>query len=198
MSKNVRPRKIILDLAVTMDGFIEGKNGEVDWCIMDSEMGFINFLDQIDTIFYGRKSYDLWGEFTPKIEDSDTEKEIWKLVHSKEKYVFSKTQKGTDHKAIFINDNIFEEVNKLKNKPGKDIWLYGGASLITTFINLGLVDEYRLSVHPVILGEGKPLFNDIKQRLNLEMVNTRTFSSGVVQLTYHFNRNSFQRRKSQS
>lgn len=198
MSKNVRPRKIILDLAVTMDGFIEGENGEVDWCIMDSEMGFINFLDQIDTIFYGRKSYDLWGEFTPKIEDSDTEKEIWKLVHSKEKYVFSKTQKGTDHKAIFINDNIFEEVNKLKNKPGKDIWLYGGASLITTFINLGLVDEYRLSVHPVILGEGKPLFNDIKQRLNLEMVNTRTFSSGVVQLTYHFNRNSFQRRKSQS
>ena len=187
MSKNVRPRKIILDLAVTLDGFIEGKNGEVDWCIMDTEMGFINFLGQIDTILYGRKSYDLWGKFTPKTEDSDTEKEIWELVHSKEKYVFSKTQKGTDHKAIFINDHIFEEVNKLKNKPGKDIWLYGGASLITTFINLGLVDEYRLSVHPVILGEGKPLFIDIKQRLNLEMVNTRTFSSGVVQLIYHLN-----------
>lgn len=79
--------------------------------------------------------------------------------------MFSKTLKGTD-----------------KNKPGKDIWLYGGASLITTFINLGLVDECRLSVHPVILVEGKPLFIDIKQRLNLKMVNTRTFSSGVVQL----------------
>jgi dihydrofolate reductase len=75
-----------------------------------------------------------------------------------------------------------KEVNKLKNNPGKDIWLYGGANLITTFINLGLVDEFRLSVHPVILGEGKPLFIDIKQRLNLKMVNTRTFSSGVVQL----------------
>ena len=81
-----------------------------------------------------------------------------------------------------------EEVNKLKNKPGKDIWLYGGASLITTFIDLGLVDEFRLSVHPVVLGEGKPLFTDIKQRLNLKLVNTRTFSSGVVQLTYHLNR----------
>ncbi|MCR8632072.1 dihydrofolate reductase family protein [Paenibacillus radicis (ex Xue et al. 2023)] len=180
-------RRIILDLAVTLDGFIEGKNGEVDWCIMDSEIGFINFLNQIDTILYGRKSYDMWGQFTPEIEDTETEKEMWGLVHSKEKYVFSRTQKGTDTKALFINDNILEEVNKLKNKPGKDIWLYGGASLITTFINLGLVDEFRLSVHPVILGEGKPLFIDIKQRLNLKMVNTRTFSSGVVQLIYHLN-----------
>lgn len=189
MSKNVRPRRIVLDLAVTLDGFIEGKNGEVDWCIMDPEMDFIHFLNQIDTILYGRKSYDLWGQFTPEMEAADTEKEFWELVHSKEKYVFSKTQKGTDHKAIYINDNILEEVNKLKNKPGKDIWLYGGASLITTFINLGLVDEFRLSVHPVILGEGKPLFIDIKQRLNLKIVHTRTFSSGVVQLIYHLKRN---------
>ena len=125
--------------------------------------------------------------YSRKLKTTDTEKEMWELVHSKEKYVFSRTQKGTDNKAIFINENILEEVNKLKNKPGKDIWLYGGASLITTFINLGLVDEFRLSVHPVILGEGKPLFIDIKQRLNLKMVNTRTFSSGVVQLIYHLN-----------
>lgn len=179
-------RRIILDLAVTLDGFIEGKSGEVDWCIMDSEMGFIHFLNQIDTILYGRKSYDLWGQFTPETEHTDAEKEFWELIHSKEKYVFSRTQKGTDPKAIFINESILEEVNKLKNKPGKDIWLYGGASLITTFINLGLVDEFRLSVHPVVLGEGKPLFVDIKQRLNLKLVNTRTFSSGVVQLIYHF------------
>ncbi|MDT8977220.1 dihydrofolate reductase family protein [Paenibacillus sp. chi10] len=177
-------RSIILDLAVTIDGFIEGKNGEVDWCMMDAEMGFTHFLHQIDTILYGRKSYDLWGQFTPGSESTEAEKEMWELVHSKEKYVFSKTQKGTDNQAIFINDNILEEVNTLKNKPGKDIWLYGGASLITTFIRLGLVDEFRLSVHPVILGEGKPLFMDIKQRLNVKLVHTRTFSSGVVQLIY--------------
>ncbi|MBG9737408.1 dihydrofolate reductase family protein [Paenibacillus alvei] len=177
-------RRIILDLAVTADGYIEGKNGEVDWCIMDSEMGFSHFLNQIDTILYGRKSYDLWGQFTPGSENTETEKEMWRLIHSKEKYVFSQTQQGADNKVIFINDNIHEEVIKLKNKPGKDIWLYGGASLITTFLNLGLVDEFRLSVHPVILGEGKPLFIDIKQRLNLKMVHTRTFTSGVVQLIY--------------
>lgn len=183
-------RKLILDLAVTLDGFIEGKNGEVDWCIMDPEMGFVDFLNQIDTILYGRKSYDLWGQFTPEFEQADSEKEMWSLVHSKEKYVVSRSQKGTDRKAIYINENIFEEVTKLKHIPGKDIWLYGGASLITTFINLGLVDEFRLSVHPVILGEGKPLFIEIKQRLNLKIVNTRTFSSGVVQLIYQLSNNS--------
>ena len=188
MSNEVRSRKIILDLAVTLDGFIEGENGEVDWCIMDPEMGFTNFLNQIDTILYGRKSYDLWGQYTPTIEDADAEKEMWGLVHSKEKYVFSKTQKGTDNKAVFINDVIPDEVNNIKNMPGKDIWLYGGASIITTFIDLGLVDEFRLSVHPVVLGEGKPLFIDMKQRLNLKLINTRTFSSGVVQLIYHLNR----------
>lgn len=187
MSNNMRPRRIILDLAVTLDGFIEGVNGEVDWCIMDDEMGFNDFLNQIDTILYGRKSYDLWGQYTPEIEVTDAEKEMWELVHSKEKYVFSRTQIGTNNSATFINENIPEEVNKLKNATGKDIWLYGGASLITTFIDLGLVDEFRLSVHPVILGEGRPLFTDIKQRLNLKLIHTRTFSSGVVQLVYHLN-----------
>lgn len=185
----IMKRKIILDLAVTLDGFIEGKHGEVDWCIMDPEMGFNHFLNQIDTILYGRKSYDLWGQYTPEMEQTDSEKEIWELIHRKEKYVFSRTQKGTDQKAIFINDHIPEEINALKNKPGKDIWLYGGANMITAFIHLGLIDEYRLSVHPVVLGEGKPLFVDIKQRLKLKLVDARTFSSGVVQLIYHANEN---------
>ncbi|WP_010094688.1 dihydrofolate reductase family protein [Ornithinibacillus scapharcae] len=178
-------RRIILDLAVTLDGFIEGKNGEIDWCIMDPEMDFNAFLHQIDTIFYGRKSYDMWGEYIPENDASDTEREMWKLVHSKKKYVFSKTQTGTNHGVTYIKDNIRAEVAKIKALPGKDIWLYGGASLITTFIKQGLIDEYRLSVHPVVLGEGKPLFMDISQRLNLKLVNTRAFSSGVVQLIYH-------------
>ncbi|RIX52162.1 dihydrofolate reductase [Paenibacillus nanensis] len=180
-------RNIILDLAVTLDGFIEGKNGEVDWCVMDPEMEFDQFLNQIDTILYGRKSYDLWGEFTPDVEAHDTDKAFWEIVHSKKKIVFSRSLKRTDSNAIFINDNIVEEVTKLKNEPGKDIWLYGGASLITTFVNLELVDEFRLSVHPVVLGEGKPLFTNINQRLNLKLVHTKTYSSGVVQLTYHSN-----------
>ncbi|WP_339171613.1 dihydrofolate reductase family protein [Solibacillus sp. FSL R5-0691] len=186
---NTTKRRVILDLAITLDGLIEGKNGEIDWCIMDPEMNFNDFLNQIDTIFYGRKSYDLWGQYIPEEGSSENEKEMWDLVHSKEKYVFSRTQNGDGNKAKFINDNILEEVMKLKNQAGKDIWLYGGASLITTFINLGLVDEFRLSIHPVVLGEGKPLFVDIQERLNLKVVNTRTFSSGVVQIIYQYEGN---------
>ncbi|BAK16198.1 dihydrofolate reductase [Solibacillus silvestris StLB046] len=186
MADHTTKRRVILDLAITLDGLIEGKNGEIDWCIMDPEMNFNDFLNQVDTIFYGRKSYDLWGQYIPEEGGSETEIEMWDLVHSKEKYVFSRTQNGTGHEAIFINDNIREEVIKLKNKPGKDIWLYGGASLITTFINLRLIDEFRLSIHPVVLGEGKPLFIDVRERLNLKVVNTRTFSSGVVQIVYQY------------
>jgi dihydrofolate reductase len=185
MSVNIGSRKIILDLAVTLDGYIEGKNGEVDWCIMDPDMEFSNFLNRIDTILYGRKSYDLWGQYIPNHEASDSEREIWKQVHSKKKYVFSRAQKQVDHHVTMINDHILDQVNELKKQPGKDIWLYGGSSLITTFINLGLVDEFRLSIHPVILGEGKPLFIDINQRQDLKLIQTKTFSSGVVQLCYH-------------
>lgn len=187
MVNSDRPRRILLDLAVTLDGFIEGPKGEVDWCIMDPDMDFKNFLQQIDTILYGRKSYDLWGKYKPDSDVSDTENEIWELVHSKEKYVFSRTQNRPENNVTFISENIENEITKLKNMPGKDIWLYGGSNLITTFINLGLVDEIRLSVHPIILGEGKPLFIDIKQRVNLNLVETKRFSSGVVQLCYQLN-----------
>lgn len=180
-------RRIVLDLAVSLDGFIEGPNGEVDWCIMDPDMGFTDFLNSIDTILYGRKSYNLWGQYVPGNEISDTEKEIWKSVHSKKKYVFSKTLTKTDDKAILIKDNLQDEVDKIKKESGKDIWLYGGASLVTTFINLGLIDEYRLSVHPVVLGAGKPLFTDMNQRIELNLVNIKKFASGVVQLCYHPN-----------
>lgn len=184
MSDPQKQRKILLDLAVTLDGFIEGKHGEIDWCIMEPDMKFTEFLNQIDTILYGRKSYDLWGQYVPDTYISAEDQEIWDLILSKEKIVFSKTQTGAAQGARFISDNLLEEINALKRKPGKDIWLYGGASLITTLLNLGVVDEFRLSVHPVILGEGKPLFAEIKQRVNLKFIESKTFASGVVQLIY--------------
>jgi dihydrofolate reductase len=180
---NNKPRKIVLDLAVSLDGFIEGINKEIDWCIMDEDMDFNEFLDSVDTIFYGRKSYDLWGQYTLDNDASDMDREMWEKVHNKKIIVFSKNLTNIDNAKV-ISSNIAEEVNKIKNEPGKDIWLYGGASLITIFVNLGLVDEYRLSIHPVVLGGGKPLFVNIKERQELKLVSTRTFSSGVVQLCY--------------
>ncbi|MEY5042405.1 MAG: hypothetical protein RLZZ414_1969 [Bacteroidota bacterium] len=176
-------RKVVLDLAVTLDGFIEGSNGEIDWCIMDDDMDFDGFLSTIDTIFYGRVSYDLWGNFQPEKTASETELKLWEGVHSKRKYVFSK-QNRQDQNATFISSGISDEVTNIKNQEGKDIWLYGGASLIKTFIQLGLIDIYRISVHPTVLGSGKPLFEDLKERINLTLIKTNKFKSGVVQLIY--------------
>jgi dihydrofolate reductase len=109
--------------------------------------------------------------------------ELWQAVHAKKKYVFSSHHKFDD-KAVFISSDIADKVAELKKKEGKDIWLYGGASLIGTFIQLGLIDIYRLSVHPIALGSGKPLFENLKERINLKLVKTNVFKSGVVQLIY--------------
>jgi dihydrofolate reductase len=176
-------RKIKLDLAVSLDGFIEGPNGEVDWCIMDDDMDFNGFLSGIDTIFYGRVSYDMWGNYKPDKNATESEKLIWKAVHSKKKFVFSRKAKDNKN-ATFINTDIVGEVAKIKKQEGKDIWLYGGSNLITTFIHLGLVDSYRISVHPIVLGSGKPLFKNLNDRLNLKLLATNKFRSGVVQLVY--------------
>ncbi|ANE52321.1 dihydrofolate reductase family protein [Flavisolibacter tropicus] len=176
-------RKIILDLAVTLDGFIEGPNGEVDWCIMDDDMDFEGFLSSIDTIFYGRVSYDAWGNYQPDVNASETETSIWSSVHSKKKYVFS-SNPTQDNNATYITSDLAEKVAQIKHQDGKDIWLYGGAKLITTFIHHGLIDIYRISVHPTVLGGGKPLFEGLKERMNLELVEVNRFKSGVVQLIY--------------
>lgn len=176
-------KKVILDLAVSLDGFIEGPNGEIDWCIMDDDMNFDGFLETIDTIFYDRVSYDAWGNYQADANASPAEQKLWQAVHSKHKVVFT-GQHREDERATFIHSNIANEVNSIKNEAGKDIWLYGGASLIKTFIELGLVDIYRLSVHPVVFGSGKPLFEDLQQGLNLKLVANNVFKSGVVQLVY--------------
>lgn len=176
-------KKVILDLATTLDGVIEGPNGEIDWCIMEDDMDFDGFLTSVDTIFYGRVSYDAWGNYQPEETASSTEQSMWESVHSKKKFVFS-TRSGADNKTIYINGNITDKVMEIKNEGGKDIWLYGGAGLIKTFIDLDLIDIYRLSVHPIALGAGKPLFEDLKTRLGLRLIKTNSFKSGVVQLIY--------------
>ncbi len=176
-------RKVILDLAVSLDGFIEGPNGEIDWCIMDDDMDFDGFLSGIDTIFYGRVSYDAWGNYQPDADAPEQEQSFWKAIHEKKKYVFS-SQNRADGKAAFIQSDIAAAISFIKNEEGKDIWLYGGASLIKSFIREGLIDAYRISVHPVVLGAGKPLFEDLKDRITLRLTQTNTFRSGVVQLIY--------------
>jgi dihydrofolate reductase len=184
-------RKIILDLAVTLDGFIEGPNGEIDWLELDHGVDFADILSDIikgvDSVFYGRVSYEKWGHYHPGDSGGLKLKQAYDRLHSLDKYVFS-SQLAEDGKATVIRSDIKERVEELKNQPGGDIWLYGGGKLITTFINLDLVDVYRLAVHPVILGQGKPLFDNIKNRVNLKLDSSQSWPSGVVLLKYFVDR----------
>lgn len=184
-------REVILNLAVSLDGFIEGPNGEIDWLTpetgstaeADFETHFDEFLSEIDAIFYGRVSYDLWGEYQPGSDASPAELNVWNGVHSKRKYVFSRSDRQLSPDVTLINSNVADRVREIKRESGKNIWLYGGANLITTFINLNLVDRFLLAVYPVILGQGKPLFSGIEKRLNLSLQNV-TRHSGVLMIEY--------------
>ena len=169
-------RKVILSVAVSLDGLIEGPNGEYDWCFTDKDYGFTDFFKRIDTMFLGRKSYELTltvgdnsGSGFPKLKE----------------YIFSNTLDKVKDGAILIKGDIKSQVEKIKKERGKDIWLFGGAGLTTSLLNLGLVDELSLAVHPILLGGGKPLFNNIQDRIKLTLVDTKTYSTGLVSLTYN-------------
>ena len=172
-------RRVVLSLAVSLDGLIEGPNGEYDWCFTDQDYGLAAFFNRIDSIFLGRKSYEL----TLSMGD-----EAMPGFPKLTEYVFSTTLKEVKPGAVLIKDNIEREVHRIKNEPGKDIWLFGGASLTASLMNLGLVDEISMAVHPIILGSGKPLFNNLKNRTSLTLTDTKTYSSGLVGLTYLINK----------
>ena len=167
-------RKVILGLAVSLDGFIEGPNGEYDWCVMDPEYDLNEFFKRVDSIFVGRKTYEMSLGMEggppgfPKFKE----------------YVFSTTLAKVKDGAMLINKNIEAEVGTIKRQQGKDIWLFGGANLTTSLLNLGLVDELSLAVYPVILGGGKPLFSNIDKRIGLKLLASRSYSTGLITLNY--------------
>ncbi|HEV8285953.1 MAG TPA: dihydrofolate reductase family protein [Chitinophagaceae bacterium] len=167
-------RKVILAVAVSLDGFIEGPNGEYDWCFTDQDYGLSDFFKRVDTIFVGRKTY----EMSLGMEAGATGFPKFK------EYVFSTTLDKVKDGATLIKNNIQNEVEKIKKEKGKDIWPFGGAGLTTSLMNLGLVDELSLAVHPILLGGGNPLFKNINNRINLTLLDTKTYSTGLVSLTY--------------
>lgn len=172
-------RKVILQLAVSLDGYIEGPNGEYDWCFTDQDYGMTDFFDRIDSVFYGRKSYELMLSMSEPTGESAIPG-FPKMTE----YVFSNTLREVRPGAILVNGNIEEEVRKIKQDTGKDIWLFGGAILTSSLMNLGLVDEIILAMHPIILGRGKPLFSQVTNRVPLTLLYSKQYSSGLVTLAY--------------
>lgn len=168
-------RKLILGLAITLDGYIEGPKGEYDWCFTDQDYGLNDFFKRIDASFIGRKSYEIMqqhhGEAVPGMP-------VLK------EYVFSETLSSVKGGAELISGDSMAKARKIKNQPGKDIWLFGGASLSESMMKAGLVDELWLSIHPILLGSGKQLFNGQENRIKLKLLESKTYETGLVSVRY--------------
>jgi len=180
-------RKVIYAMSVSVDGFIETANGDLSWSFPDAELHrhFNERESTIDTYLYGRRLYENMVAYWPKADENpsapELEIEYARIWRGKKKIVFSRTLTQVGWNSQLFRGDIAEEINKLKAQPGKDMSV-GGANLASTFMQLGLIDEYCLYIHPIILGSGKPMFPQLRERINLKLVETRRFGSGVVLL----------------
>jgi dihydrofolate reductase len=180
-------RKLSVFMMVSLDGYYEGPKKEIDWHNVDAE--FNEFaaeqLDAMDTILFGRVTYQMMAGYWPTVEGIHDDPIIAGKMNRFPKLVFSKTLREVEwNNSKLISDDIPNEVLKLKQQSGKDLVIFGSGILVTSLSNLGLMDEYRIMVNPVVLGGGTPLFHGINERLRLRLLSTRTFRNGNVLLTY--------------
>ena len=166
-------RRIRYSVAMSLDGFIAGPNGEADWIIMDPEIDFNALFEQFDTFLLGRKTFELFarggsGE-TP----------------GKKTVVFSRTLRQEDYpKVTIVSENAQEVVAGLRTEPGKDIWLFGGGALFRSLLDAKLVDTVEVGVIPVLLGEGIPLLPPPALQTKLKLTNHKIYKTGIVSLEY--------------
>jgi dihydrofolate reductase len=180
---------VIYGMMVSLDGFIETPKREIDWILIDEELHthVNNQESAVDTYLYGRRMYELMAGFWPTADEDplapDFIVEYARIWKQKPKVVFSKTLERVEWNARLVRDDVGGEITWLKQQPGRDLGV-GGADLAATVMRLGLIDEYWLYVQPVLLGSGKRMFPVLDDRINLRLVETRTFGSGVVFLRY--------------
>jgi len=181
-------RKLIYSMGVSLDGFIAGPDGEIDWSAPDEELHRFHNQQARETgvDLYGRRLYEVmryWETADEQPSSQEYELEFARIWKDTPKIVFSRTLEKVEGNARLVREGAAEEVARLKAEPGKDLAV-GGAGLASTFMKLDLIDEYRLFVSPVILGGGTPYFPALEERINLELVETRRFGSRVVYLRY--------------
>jgi len=162
-------KKIILNIATSLDGFIARKNGSVDWLPKiyntEEDFGIKEFLDSVGTVILGNTTY-----------------KQYKAPYSNKKcFVFSRKNTGKENNIIYVNSNVKDFVKSLKDKDG-NIWLVGGADIVKEFLKNNLIDEFIITIIPVVLGEGIPLFRNGEHQLKL--LDSKSYDSGVVQLHY--------------
>ena len=184
-------RKLVLFMHLSLDGFACGPNGELDFVTYDEELAqwADELMKTVGTPVYGRTTYQLMESYwpgmlnKPGIPERVSRHAQW--VEDIPKVVFSRTlPEASWNNTQLIKDNVVEEVEKLKEQPGKDLVIFGSPGLSADLINLGLVDEYRFTLQPIILGNGKSVFNNNAARHKLRLLDTSTLKSGVVTLHY--------------
>lgn len=166
-------RKIKLFIAASLDGYIARKDGGIDWLFTDADYGYGEFYSGVDTVLMGRKTYEQvlgFGEFPFK---------------GKKNFVFTRQKDRAPEKHVsFFYGDVAGFSRSLKKEEGKDIWLVGGAEIIAILNRERLIDEYIISIHPVILGSGIALFKEEGREAKLELLGSKAYSSGLVQLSY--------------
>ena len=182
-------RKLIYALNVSLDGYFEGPDGDLSWSVPDEELHrHFNELDRrIDLHLYGRRLYENMAAFWPTAEEdpgaSPVEIEYARIWKQMPKVVFSKSLTSVGWNSRLVQTDAAREVRALKAQPGGDMSV-AGAELAGSLMQSGLVDEYRVYIHPVVIGSGRPMFPPMRDLLKLKFIETRTIGSGVVLLSY--------------
>jgi dihydrofolate reductase len=183
-------RKLKLQMQITIDGFVAGTNGEMDWMVFDWDDDMKNYVDEItkpvDCIILGRKLAEGFiPSWTSRIANPETADAFAHKMVDTPKIVFSRTLENADweNTKLAKGDSV-QEITKLKKQPSEDIIVYGGGSFVSFLVMEGLIDEYNLFVNPVALGKGMTIFNDLEDKLNLTLVKNKAFDCGIVLLCY--------------
>jgi dihydrofolate reductase len=180
-------RKLLSFMVVTLDGFYEGPNGELDWPNVDAEFNefSISQLNDIDSLLFGRVTYEGMASYWPTPDALEFDPVIAERMNSIPKVVFSKSlTEATWQNSTLTSEDIGTVVPKLKEQPGKALAVFGSPALTVSLLEAGLVDELRVMVMPILLGGGKSLFTGLRERVHLKLGTTTVFSSGNVLVTY--------------
>jgi len=181
-------RKIIVSNLITIDGYFEGLNNDLGWFVTGED--FLEYaakqLEEVDAILFGRITYEMMASYWPAAPaESGAIAIIKEKMNSLHKVVFSKTLgKAEWNNSVIIKEHITDEIKKLKQQPGKDMVIFGSGTLVSELTSLKLIDEYRLIINPVILGNGNPMFKSINEKIGLQLINTKTLASGSIILYY--------------
>jgi dihydrofolate reductase len=180
-------RKVILFNLMSLDGFFEGPDHNLDWHNVDEEFNefAIEQLDATAGLMFGRRTYEMMASFWPSEEAIQTDPQVAGRMNSLQKFVFSKTlSQATWNNTQLVNGEASEAVARLRQQPGRDLFLFGSANLAATLTPLRLIDEYRVMINPMILGQGTALFQGSQGRVDLKLNQVRTFRNGNVLLYY--------------